>query len=723
MDLTALEIAALLFVASLIGALLPLYRRWSDRGLHVFVALAAGIFLGTIFLHLLPHLAGVEGDGHAHAAEAGEPGLLPWVAALLGLLILFAIERVWLPSWTRSASADPHTGLWVATFVGLSLHAVTAGVALTAILADPTARTQFLVSILIHKATETFSLATVMRLANLGRPRTIALLLFFAAIEPAGLLFGSGLLGFGHGIDSVLLGLACGTFLYVAVCDLLPEVFHGRERPGVKLFAVVVGVGISALSLEGLADVFGFAHRVLDASVAIFVDFAPFLLLGFLVAGVLSQVLRTQRFTKYLKGDDLKSVGAAALVGAPLPLCSCAVVPVAVELRRAGASKGATSSFLIATPETGIDSVTVTWALLDPVMTIARPIGAVLSAVFTGAVVNLFVKSGNDVATVPTETGPAEDACCAPTVRAETPSPVVRIARAAGATGAALTRAEGPACCAAEVHGAAHELARGHTPVHAHGAESVHVHGHSHAHGHVHAHSHGPVHAHGHDTAREHGHSHALGAEPTSTAPAPRAAVAPPRSLLGRVLHHAFVEMLDDLSISLLLGTLISGLIAVLVPADLFAHSAAQGLSGMLLMLLIGIPMYVCAAASTPIAATLILKGMSPGAAFVFLLASPATNLGSLFALRKHLGGRVVAVHVVALAVVTLLLGCAVDAVYSALELAPRAQVGAAHEHGVGVGVVAAVVLALLMLVSLVRTHGARDLLAKLRTLPEPEPR
>ena len=96
------------------------------------------------------------------------------------------LERVWLPSWNRGPSADPHTGLWAATFVGLSLHAITAGVALSAILGGPSAPTQLLVSVLIHKATESFSLAAVMRLANLGTSRMVVLLLLFACIEPAG---------------------------------------------------------------------------------------------------------------------------------------------------------------------------------------------------------------------------------------------------------------------------------------------------------------------------------------------------------------------------------------------------------------------------------------------------------------------------------------------------------------------------------------------------------
>jgi uncharacterized membrane protein YraQ (UPF0718 family)/zinc transporter ZupT len=630
-DFSAAQIACSLFVVSCAGALLPLYKRWSDRGLHAFVAVTAGIFLGTIFLHLLPDLAGVDvGGGHARVGPASEPpALMPWVAALAGLLILFAIERAWIPSWSRGDARDPHTGLWAATFVGLSLHTATEGVAFAAI---PGPSISLLLSVLLHKATESFSLATVMRLANLSPARSIVLLLLFALIEPAGFLAGGSLVGLGAGTGQILIGFACGTFLYVAVCDLLPEVFHGTQRPALKLLAVVAGIGVSAASLPGATVASEFAERVLRASAEIFVELAPFLLLGFTIAGILSQVLRIERLTARMRGNDFKSVLLASLVGAPLPLCSCSVVPVAVSMRRGGASKGATSAFLISTPETGVDSMTVTWALLGPLMTVARPIGAIVSALFTGLSVNFFVQRGWD--------------------RERAPAPVA----------AAPSTAAEAACCRHPVE---------------------------------------PPPAHSASEATE-GHGHL----PAETRPGP---------WLVRVLRYAFVDLLDDLSVSLLIGTLLSGAIAVLVPTEVFESPAMHGIGGMLLMLAIGIPLYVCAAASTPIAATLILKGMSPGAAFVFLLASPATNLGSLIVLRKYLGTRCVIVHVCALAVVTLLLGLAIDGLYTWLELTPQATAGAVHQHSSALGNTCAVLLAILMLISLVRTHFARDLLAKLR--------
>jgi hypothetical protein len=171
-------------------------------------------------------------------------------------------------------------------------------------------------------------------------------------------------------------------------------------------------------------------------------------------------------------------------------------------------------------------------------------------------------------------------------------------------------------------------------------------------------------------------------------------------------LRYAFVDMLDDLTRPLLVGVLLAGAIAALVPASFFEAPLAQGFGGLLLMLVVGVPIYVCAAASTPIAAVLVLKGLSPGAALVFLLASPATNIGALYVIARTLGKRVVVVHVLTLAVVTLLFGVVADAVWTALGEPLQGSMSHAEHlvpHAVSLG--AAFVLAGLMLVSLARTR------------------
>jgi len=615
LDFTPLQTALLLFAVSLAGALLPLLRRWSERGLHVFVSISAGVFLGTVFLHLLPHLAGVDADGHAHhaAGEGSGPSLAPWIAALLGLLLLFALEKVWLRSVTEGAAQDPHRALWAATWLGLGMHSISEGMALAAILEDPAVRTQLLVSILAHKATEAFSLATVMRLAHLGNARSVMFLALFALLGPLGILIGSELASAGGVLGQVLTGFACGTFLYVALCDLLPEVFHGVERAWIKLGTVALGVLATAVTLPRLAWAVEFGGRVFQESLAIFLELSPYLLLGFLLAGVLHQVLKPAWMTRHVAGENMRSVTVASLIGAPLPLCSCSVLPVAVSMRKHGASKGATTAFLIATPETGVDSVVVSWGLLGPFLTVARFLGAIVSAIFVGGAVSWFVRKGFD-----------------------RPEPHAKVRAAAAA-----------------VEACAHSATPGHPPA------------------------------------------------------ARKVSASGNRPFVHGVLHYAFVEMMDDLAGSLIVGILLSGFIAAAIPPEVFQSPIARGFSGMLLMLVIGIPIYVCAAASTPIAATLLLKGMSPGAAFVFLLASPATNLGSLVVLSRHLGKRVVLVQVAALSVVALALGWIVDLFWRTLGLEIRAALGTDESHAVGwLATAAAAVLGAFLIVSLVRTRG-----------------
>ena len=124
--------------------------------------------------------------------------------------------------------------------------------------------------------------------------------------------------------------------------------------------------------------------------VILFADSAPWLLLGLLVAGVMHELVPISLLQKHMGSGDIKSIGKAAVIGAPLPLCSCGVIPAAVGLRRSGASKPATVSFLVSTPETGVDSVSVSYALLGPLFAIVRPISAVISAFYAGLMVKWF---------------------------------------------------------------------------------------------------------------------------------------------------------------------------------------------------------------------------------------------------------------------------------------------------------------------------------------------
>ena len=122
----------------------------------------------------------------------------------------------------------------------------------------------------------------------------------------------------------------------------------------------------------------------------LFMESAPWLLLGLLIAGLMHELVPVDILKKHMGNASTKAIGKAAVIGAPLPLCSCGVIPAAIGLRRSGASKPATVSFLVATPETGVDSVSVSYALLGPVFAIIRPVAAITSAIYAGLMVKWF---------------------------------------------------------------------------------------------------------------------------------------------------------------------------------------------------------------------------------------------------------------------------------------------------------------------------------------------
>jgi len=241
--------ASLLLVGvSALGAALPLLRPWSPRFLHFFVSIAAGVFLGAIFLHLLPELAqdtvGTAHDGHeAHAA------VLPWAAALAGLLALFVVQKILIE---QDETRDPHEVVWFATFLGLAAHSFTTGLGYASVLDDPALMTTFLGSMAVHKAGESFSLASVMRLAHLPLWRSIGFLALYCLAAPLGLWLGDALSASfaALGIAPLLTGLAVGTFLYVAVGDLLPEVFHGGGRL-LGVTGLAIGLALAWVGLLG----------------------------------------------------------------------------------------------------------------------------------------------------------------------------------------------------------------------------------------------------------------------------------------------------------------------------------------------------------------------------------------------------------------------------------------------------------------------------------------
>lgn len=320
---------------------------------------------------------------------------------------------------------------------------------------------------------------------------------------------------------------------------------------------------------------------------------SPYLLLGFLIAGLMHAYLPGNFYRKYLSGENFRSVFNAALLGIPLPLCSCGVLPTAMSLRKEGASRGAVISFLTSTPQTGVDSIIATYAMMGLPFAVIRPIAALVTALLGGFLTDRL--------------GKHEDTC------------------------------------------------------HGHGGHSHEEHGcccHSHE---EHSHEEHGCCCHGHGE-----HSHEGGR-------------------LHRALRYAFVEMMEDIGKWLVVGLVVAAFITVCVPTDFFAIFNGNTLASMLLVLAIAIPMYICATGSIPIAVALLLKGLTPGAALVLLMAGPACNMASVLVVRRTLGTRTVLVYMLSLVLGAVAFGVLIDWLHfsGAVSFLPPMQAGdACHEAG-----------------------------------------
>lgn len=255
---------------------------------------------------------------------------------------------------------------------------------------------------------------------------------------------------------------------------------------------------------------------------------SPYLLFGFLIAGLMHAFIPSTVYSRYLSTGNLKSVALATLFGIPLPLCSCGVIPTAMSLRREGASKGATTAFLIATPQTGVDSIIATYSLMGLPFAILRPIAALVTALFGGQLVNLTEGKGGDGEVKPV---------------AENGSPAPSSMKSLSFAGK-----------------------------------------------------------------------------------------------LKEALRYAYVDMMQDIGKWLVIGLVVAGLITVLVPDSAFEVFKDNSLASMLLVLCIAVPMYLCATGSIPIAVALMMKGLTPGAGLVLLMAGPACNMASILVINKVLG-------------------------------------------------------------------------------------
>lgn len=334
-------------------------------------------------------------------------------------------------------------------------------------------------------------------------------------------------------------------------------------------------------------------------------EMSPYLLLGFLLAGMMHVFIPGQYYTRYLAAPTFRSVINAALFGIPLPLCSCGVIPTAMSLRKEGASKGAVASFLIATPQTGVDSIIATFSLMGWPFAIVRPVAALLTAVMGGAVVNGVEKTH--------------------------PNPLVE-------GGGKITNEHTDHCgcgCGSE-HG---------------------------------------------------GHHH---------------------SKIVQVLEYAFVEMMEDIGKWLVVGLFVAGLITVFVPDSVFAVFHGNTWASMLLVLCIAIPMYLCATGSIPIAVALMLKGLTPGAALVLLMAGPACNMASILVINKVMGRKTLVLYLASIITMAIFWGHVVDYVLPMEWFrAGVLEVACCHEAGTPwFNMLCTIVLAALLFYAMVISKG-----------------
>jgi len=302
---------------------------------------------------------------------------------------------------------------------------------------------------------------------------------------------------------------------------------------------------------------------------------APYLLFGFLVAGFLSVWLSPQWIERHLGRRGFGPVVKASLLGVPLPLCSCGVIPVSASIRRHGASRAATISFLLSTPQTGVDSIAVTYALLGPVFTVFRPIAAFATGLLGGGLVQLFGEPDPDRLSEHGKPPSCTEACCAN----------------AGS-----------------------------------------------------------------------------------------------QSIAWRALSYGFVTLPRDIGVALLIGVLVAGAIAAIVPDNQWQSYLGGGVISILIMMAIGVPIYVCATASVPIAAGLIHMGASPGAALAFLISGPATNAATIATTWKLLGKRSAFLYLLTIAISAVGCGLLLDWLIAFVQVALPHLDHQMHQHEMSVG-------------------------------------
>lgn len=360
--------------------------------------------------------------------------------------------------------------------------------------------------------------------------------------------------------------------------------------------------------------------------IQLFLESAPWLILGFIIAGLIKAFIPEAWMLKHLGGNTPITVIKAALIGAPLPLCSCGVIPAALGLRRAGASKASTTAFLISTPETGVDSISITYAFMGWFMALVRPMAAISSAITAGLLVLWLdekeqAKQGSGCAT---KQETSQTSCCA-IEQEET--------EIAPATSCCVTEKQETSCCETQE------------------AEAKNI-------------------------------------EPKA------------QSWLDKVAdgwRFSFLDLSKDIALWLLIGLILAAMIRTFIPVEWLTQWSG-GWVAFLVMALIGVPMYICATASTPIAAAFLFSGVSPGAVLVFMLVGPATNIATMSLVKQELGFKTLLVYLSSILSVSFLFAWLVNLATKDYDLISLPE--HVHEHAMNyssLSIISGVILSVLL--------------------------
>jgi uncharacterized protein len=310
---------------------------------------------------------------------------------------------------------------------------------------------------------------------------------------------------------------------------------------------------------------------LINEIITIFKDMAPYLFLGLTIAGILDVFFDKSFILKHLGKNNLASVIKASVLGVPIPLCSCGVIPTAISLKKSKASQGAVVSFLISTPQTGVDSIAATYGMMGPVFAIFRPIVSFVMGIVGGVLTNITHKD------IEKKQGSSEELC--------------------------------ESCQSAQ------KLAK-------------------------------------------------------------------QKTISQKIIDaakYAYFDFLDGIAVNLVVGMVIAGFISFLIPDNFFTQYLNNEFLTMLLMIVAGVPLYICATASIPVAVSLILKGISPGAAFVFLAVGPATNAATITVLLKELGRKVLFIYLSVIIIGSLMAGYILNAIYNFWDVSALNSLNHAH--------------------------------------------